>query len=487
MGKFLLLFLLIISLVQLSYAATIITTGCNPPTAGGSCTYSGGGGDCDIGPGTCVSTYTCTAPTPWCPPTLPNAGSVPPTTCTVSHDRVCDCKRIAANYFCGLISGSCTYSGTCNYNCNVGWYDCDANAANGCESNAPCGVIATQLSQSASPPSPQVLGTTVRFNCYYYRGLMTPVGGATVNVNINGTNYLATYNASDWNYTYSTSMLAIGTNTWYCDASAAGFQSQVGSPQTYTITSVPVIATKLTQSVSPPSPQVLGTTVRFNCYYYRGLMTPVGGATVNVNINGTNHLATYNASDWNYTYSTSTLAIGTNTWYCDASAAGFQSQVGSPQTYTITSLPVTPTTLSPTVAPPSPAPSGANVDFQCNYRSGVTPLSGASCNVTIDGVDNGATFSGVDNLFHYTTSTLAIGIHSWSCSCAEAGYASQVVAAPAYNITAFAIWFPVAAMKTKADGYFYMPNATCVPNLHTIKIDLWYYNATSPSFMEGDQ
>ncbi|NYZ78973.1 hypothetical protein H0N99_02395 [Candidatus Micrarchaeota archaeon] len=193
--------------------------------------------------------------------------------------------------------------------------------------------LPAQLSQSASPSSPQYYGTSVTFSCNYQFG-GSPVTGATVYVNINGTDYQAVYNASSGNYTYTNSTLPVGNNNWYCNASALGYQPQAGASEIYTINA---ISTKLTQSVSPPSPQGQGTLVRFNCFYYRGLMFPIVNATVYVNINGTNYLATYNASDWNYTYSNSTLPVGNNTWYCNASATGFQPQVGSPQTYTIIS------------------------------------------------------------------------------------------------------------------------------------------------------
>jgi len=43
-------------------------------------------------------------------------------------------------------------------------------------------------------------------------------------------------------------------------------------------------------------------------------------------------------------------------------------------------------------------------------------------------------------------------------------------------------WTPVCAMKTLADGYFYVPNL----NVHSIRVYLWC-NDANPARMEGDQ
>jgi hypothetical protein len=102
-------------------------------------------------------------------------------------------------------------------------------------------VTATQLSQSASPVSPSISGTTVTFSCNY--SLATdgsPVTGATVYLNLTGLNFSTIY--SGGNYTYSNSSMTSGSNSWNCIASKTGYASQTGALQSYTI-SVPTLTT----------------------------------------------------------------------------------------------------------------------------------------------------------------------------------------------------------------------------------------------------
>ncbi|NYZ79346.1 DUF2341 domain-containing protein [Candidatus Micrarchaeota archaeon] len=105
----------------------------------------------------------------------------------------------------------------------------------------------------------------------------------------------------------------------------------------FTYLTVAQTPTQLNQSASPSQPQLYGTVVNFICNYSNASNNaPITGATVYVNLNSFNYTATYNATTGNYTYTNSTLPLGSNTWYCIANETGYQSQTGSTQTYTIT-------------------------------------------------------------------------------------------------------------------------------------------------------
>jgi hypothetical protein len=58
----------------------------------------------------------------------------------------CHCEDFGcAGVYCSLAStGQCTISGTCTYACNTGYYNCDNNDNNGCESTTPCWIYTFQ-------------------------------------------------------------------------------------------------------------------------------------------------------------------------------------------------------------------------------------------------------------------------------------------------------------------------------------------------------
>jgi hypothetical protein len=129
--------------------------------------------------------------------------------------------------------------------------------------------------------------------------------------------------------------LTAGSHTWYCNASAGGYQPQISNPQTYQV----VIAnTSLTVNATPPSPQYVNGTatvnVNFTALYMDVNVTGRGirNANVTLYINGSQM---YNLGEYpNGIYMLMTaLPIGNYTWYFTASAYGYQFQTSSPQTY----------------------------------------------------------------------------------------------------------------------------------------------------------
>lgn len=126
------------------------------------------------------------------------------------------------------------------------------------------------------------------------------------------------------------------------------------------------IATTLTQNVSPTSGTQSGSaTPTFTCYYFYNTTgrPTVLGAYVAVLIDGKFYFANYspNGVSSGYIFSGATLSPGNHTWYCNASASGYQAQVGPTQSYFVRC--------------PAPYCSGAKL---CTY-TGPNPTCIATC------------------------------------------------------------------------------------------------------------
>jgi len=107
------------------------TEPCNNPIAGGICINISCGPEEE---GDCTNNFTCSLPSPPCP-TRTNASST--NNCAVSDTRNCTCLFRGGFFHC-VIAGSCTKTGQCTYTCESGYWNCDGNNTNGCESTIPC-------------------------------------------------------------------------------------------------------------------------------------------------------------------------------------------------------------------------------------------------------------------------------------------------------------------------------------------------------------
>ena len=115
-----------------SNAIESISQSCNSPTLSGGCTFVGEG-DCDVGPGECVSTWVCTEPGSWCP-TLTDTAQY--SSCAKSEALNCFCTYSGGFPHCSVgPTFRCTTTGGCAYFCNSGKYDTDGTDSNGCESS----------------------------------------------------------------------------------------------------------------------------------------------------------------------------------------------------------------------------------------------------------------------------------------------------------------------------------------------------------------
>jgi hypothetical protein len=160
------------------------------------------------------------------------------------------------------------------------------------------------------------------YNTEYWNTTKTPgtniIGGPYI-----GGNYWSDYNGNDTNGD------GLGdTNLPY----NSGGKIATGGD------SLPLLfPTTFIQSVYPASgTQYTSVLPTFTCWYYyqnAAGTAPIPNASVFVTVDGVR----YNTIPMGYFYSLTgpTLSTGSHTWYCNASAPGYQSQTGSIQTYTV--------------------------------------------------------------------------------------------------------------------------------------------------------
>ncbi|MCX6767767.1 MAG: hypothetical protein NTY90_03510 [Candidatus Micrarchaeota archaeon] len=98
-------------------------------------------------------------------------------------------------------------------------------------------LIPTDLTQAASPLSPQQPGTTVVFSCNYTNSSGEPVSGASANASLDGVLRAAGYSGGV--YLYENSSIPVGAHYWRCTASKDGYDPAAGAPDFYEITGAP--------------------------------------------------------------------------------------------------------------------------------------------------------------------------------------------------------------------------------------------------------
>jgi hypothetical protein len=166
--------------------------------------------------------------------------------------------------------------------------------------------------------------------CAYYNdtygGRNFAVPGSTITFYLNGV-------GSGGNLIYSdhvclSGIVGIGTYNWYVTASAPSYEPQKSSTQTFYVKP----ATTLMQYASPLSAAYSGTSITFSASY-TDANGPVTGAMVFLYLDGILKNTAY--VNGNYTYSTSSLPVGTHQWYFIAQKTDYQPQTGSTQSYTI--------------------------------------------------------------------------------------------------------------------------------------------------------
>ncbi|MEM5773107.1 MAG: hypothetical protein QXL86_02665, partial [Candidatus Aenigmatarchaeota archaeon] len=200
-----------------------------PSTASctGSCSINGNCGGC---------TPTCSPTSCMCISGSCGAECTPGSTIPCAYCSSEDCPGGGTKY--------CTGTTTCTSDCV--WSSC-SGATCSCVFGECGAVNPTSLSQFAVPSSPQPYGTNVNFCCRYLDQSGNFIDGANCNVYINGIAYSATSALCNNlpSYKYSTSSLSVGTHNWYCSCSKSGYQSQVGSTQSYEITQTTTTTTTL--------------------------------------------------------------------------------------------------------------------------------------------------------------------------------------------------------------------------------------------------
>jgi hypothetical protein len=250
-------------------------------------------------------------------------------------------------------------------------------------------ITCTSVSETASPSSPQVSGTAVKFtatatgcpNPNYEFWLLAPGGAWSV---------AQAYSTSNtWNW--STAGLAAGTYTldvYARDASSsAAFDAHISPNPTYTLQAAVTPCASVTETATPASPQAPGTSVKFTATAtvcpnpnYEFWLQPPGGAWSIVQVYSTSN---------SWTWNTTGLAAGTYALDVSArdasSTAAYDAHISPNPTYTLQAA-VTPcASVTEAASPASPQAPGASVRFTAtatgcpnpNYQFWLQPPGGA--------------------------------------------------------------------------------------------------------------
>ena len=328
--------------------------------------------------------------------------------------------------------------------------------------SVPC----TSVSETASPVSPQPVGTAVTFtasaagcpNPNYQFWLLPPGGGWSV---------VQAYSASNvWNW--NTTGLATGTYTldvYARDAtSSAGFDAHLAPNPTYTLQVATAPCSSVSEAVSPASPQAPGTAVKFTATAsgcpnpnYQFWLLPPGGSWSAVQA--------YSASNvWNW--NTAGLASGTYTLdvYArdSASSATFEAHLSPNPTYVL-SPGAACTSVSETASPASPQAPGTTVKFTAtaatcpnpNYQFWLLPPGGGWSVVQA---------YSASNIWNWNTTSVAPGTYLLDVYARQSGstatYEAHISPNPTYRIAPGWHGTDAAGVSAADEGFCCVPPDT---------------------------
>jgi hypothetical protein len=264
-------------------------------------------------------------------------------------------------------------------------------------------ILASTTTTLASSLNPSIFGQAVTFTATVTSSYGTPPNGETVTFK-QGSTVLGTATLSSGSASFSTSTLAVGTKS--VTAVYAG-DSYFDTSTSKAVSQVVDKATTTTALVSSQNPSGYNQSVTLTA-----TVTPQFGGTPSGNLtfkNGTTTLKIATVTGGVATYTTTTLAVGTESITAEyngngsflTSTSGTLNQVVNPATTT--------TTLVSSV---NPSNSGQSVTFTATL---VSQFGGPSVKGTVTFMD-GTTFLNTVTLdtgkARYTTSTLASGTHN---------------------------------------------------------------------------
>ncbi|VVB54352.1 Uncharacterised protein [uncultured archaeon] len=106
-------------------------------------------------------------------------------------------------------------------------------------------VAEANLTQTATPASPQKWNTSITFSCNYTNSSGSPITGSKVTLSIDSDNYTATYSGGVYSVTITN--LTRGAHSWFCNAKGTGYEAKMGTPQTYRINQEPIFGYRIFQ------------------------------------------------------------------------------------------------------------------------------------------------------------------------------------------------------------------------------------------------
>jgi hypothetical protein len=264
----------------------------------------------------------------------------------------------------------------------------------------------TTTSLTVSPPSPQVAGTTVHLTATVTPSTVTgTVQFKDGSSNIGGPMAVAGGVAST-----STNALSTGSHNLSAvltPTDPTAFNGSTATAVPYTITS-PAQNTATTLTVSPPSPQVAGTTVHLTA-----TVTPAAAGKVQFKDGSTSIGGPVTVSGGVATGSTSTLSGGSHNLtavFTPTDPTAFNGSTSNTVPYTITSAAQN-TTTNLTVSPSSPQVAGTTVHLTAT----VTPGNVTGTVQFMDGTTNiGSPVTVSGGIAKTSTSSLSVGPHNLS-------------------------------------------------------------------------
>jgi LPXTG-motif cell wall-anchored protein len=263
------------------------------------------------------------------------------------------------------------------------------------------GPTATTTTLTVTPTSPQTQGTPLTL-----KATVSPASAAGSVQFFDGATSLGTAAVAGGVAQITNSTLAAGSHSLtatFTPTDSAAFGSSTSAAAPYTITSV-AVATTTTISALPVSPVVSGTSVTFTA-----TVSPAAAGTVQF-FDGAATLGAPATVAGTATTTTSGLSIATHSvkaTFTPTDPTAFVGSTSSVLSYTVTSVPATPTTTTLVPTPASPQQVGTAVTLTAT----VAPVAAGTVQF-FDGATSLGTSTVAAGTATKTVSTLTVGAHS---------------------------------------------------------------------------
>jgi hypothetical protein len=372
-------------------------------------------------------------------------------------------------------------------------------------------VATTTTTPTASPVSPQVVGTSVTFSTTVAPASGTLTGGTvkffdgvtqigvTKSLVGSATSGSPVTVASD-----ATTSLAVGTRSITAEytAGSASFSGSTSSALSFVVTAAPTVGTTTTTpTASPTSPQVAGTSVTFSTTVAPVSGTLTGGSVKFFNgatqIGATKSLvgsATSGSPVLVSSDATTSLAVGTRsiTAQYTPTDAAFSGSTSSALSFVVTAAPAANTATTITATSPNATATTsdaisvtahvANSDVPATVPTGTVAIKADGTQVATGTVDGSGNAVGV-----IPASVLSVGTHALTAEYTPSGNfnASTTAGSTSYAIT---LALPVNALAPMAGTAKVGAVSTCNAGVWTyagVYTYKWFLDASVTAFATG--